>query len=281
MQIGGISVDLICDAHYKVDAGSLFGVVPREEWLNKQDIRIDKRNRIRLALHCLLIRTGGATILVDTGVGNRPDEERKGKFRYSTSKLMGRLRALDVSPRSVDFVVLTHPHFTSAGGTVRFNGRGELAPAFPNAHYLVQRPAWQEALRPNPRVCTLYRTEDLITLEKSERVELLDGDCEVVPGVHLKVTHGHCRGHQIVTVRGAGATVVYLGALAPTPFHLRIPTWVSAFDSFPDDTVRCKQEILSLAEHQGWILILPRWEKCPAVTVVRRSGKLELRPFRL
>ncbi|MCS7206550.1 MAG: MBL fold metallo-hydrolase [Dehalococcoidia bacterium] len=279
MRIGGVSVDLVCDAHYKVDAGALFGIIPREEWLNKREIRVDKRNRIRLAVHCLLVRTADATILVDTGIGNRPDEERKGRFRYSTSKLLGRLRAKEITPRAIDYVILTHTHFISAGGVVRFNARGELLPAFPGARYLVQRASWQEALHPSIRLQDLYRTDDLLVLERAGRVEFLDGDTEVVPGVYVKVTHGYCRGHQVVLVKAGGSTVVYLGALAPTPLHFLNPACVSAYDAFPDDTAACKREFLTLAERHGWILVFPFWGDLPAATVVRRNGHLSLRPY--
>ncbi|GBD11916.1 putative quorum-quenching lactonase YtnP [bacterium HR23] len=217
---------------------------------------------------------------MDTGVGNRPDDQRKALFRYSASKLLSRLREKGVTPRSVDLVVLTHLHFTSAGGAVRINARGELSPTFPNARYLVQRAAWQDALEPSERVRFLYRTQDLLALEEAGQVELLDGDSEVVPGVHLKVTHGHCRGHQILLLTAGATRIAYLGALMPTPFHLK-PTWVSAFDSFPDETARCKQEVLALAEREGWVLIFPRWPGCPSAVPERRNGQLGLRPFPL
>lgn len=281
MRIGGITVDLICDTHYKVDAGSLFGVIPKEEWSKNNFIRIDKRNRIRLGVMCLLIRTNDdTTILVDTGIGNKPDDFRKETFRYGTSKLMSRLREKGVSPRSVNYVVLTHLHFTSAGGVVRTNARGEVIPAFPNARYLLQRASWQEALQPSERLRSLYRLEDLTALERSGQVELLDGDTDVVPGVHLKVTHGHCPGHQIVVVATITTRLAFLGALVPTPFHLT-PAYVSAFDSFPDETVQRKKEILAVAEHDAWVLIFPRWDSCPAAVLRRRNGKLSLQPYQV
>lgn len=280
MRIGGITVDLICDTHYKVDAGSLFGVVPKEEWFRHRQICIDKRNRIRLGVLCLLIRTGDATILVDTGIGSRPDDLRKDAFRYGTSKLMSRLREKGVTPRSVNCVVLTHTHFTSAGGAVRSDAQGRLRPAFPNARYLVQKASWEEALQPSERVRSLFRTEDLTMLEQSGQVELLDGDRNIAPGVHLKVTHGHCPGHQIVVVTAGATRLAFLGALVPTPFHLAT-SWVSAFDSYPDDTVRCKREIISLAEREGWVLVFPRWEGCPAGVPRRVNGTWGIAPFRL
>ncbi|MFN3974588.1 MAG: MBL fold metallo-hydrolase [Dehalococcoidia bacterium] len=280
MRIGGLTVDLICDTHYKVDAGSLFGVIPKEEWFRCKNIRIDKRNRIRLGVLCLLIRTADTTILVDTGIGNRPDDFRKGAFRYGTSKLMSRLREKGVTPRSVDTVVLTHAHFTSAGGAVRSNAQGRLMPAFPNARYLIQRASWQEALQPSERVSSLFRKEDLLALEESGRLELLDGDRDIAPGVHLKVTHGHCPGHQVVVVTAGANRIAFLGALVPTPLHAETP-WVSAFDSFPDDTVRCKKEIIALAERQGWVLVFPRWETCPSGVPRRINGRLHIVPYRL
>jgi glyoxylase-like metal-dependent hydrolase (beta-lactamase superfamily II) len=280
MRIGSVSIDLLCDGYYRVDAGSLFGIVPKEVWSHTPGIRVDKRNRIRLALNTLLIRTRDATILVDTGIGGKADDKRKQDFRFRAGRLQRRLRELGVTPRSVSHVILTHLHFTSAGGATRHTPRGTLVPTFPAARYLVQKSAFQDAQNPSERSAPLYRREDFVPLEEAGRLEMLEGDCEVTPGVRLMVTNGHCPGHQIVLVQVGGMKVAYLGDLVPTPFHLE-PQWVSAYDSFPDDTARCKRDILNMAEKQGWTLLFPAWEQCPAALLRRRNGKLVREPIRL
>ena len=45
----------------------MFGVVPKALWEKK--VPADARNRIELAMNCLLVRAGGKRILVETGAG--------------------------------------------------------------------------------------------------------------------------------------------------------------------------------------------------------------------
>ena len=52
-----------------LDGGAMFGVVPKPLWQRR--IPADERNRIPLALRCLLIEAPQALVLVDTGIGNK------------------------------------------------------------------------------------------------------------------------------------------------------------------------------------------------------------------
>ncbi len=51
-----------------LDGGAMFGVVPKPLW--ERRIPADERNRIPLALRCLLIEHDAGLVLVDTGLGN-------------------------------------------------------------------------------------------------------------------------------------------------------------------------------------------------------------------
>src|SRR5256885_4627878 len=53
----------------------MFGVAPKPLW--ERRIPADARNRIPLALRCVLVEHDAGLILIDTGLGNKEDE----KFR--------------------------------------------------------------------------------------------------------------------------------------------------------------------------------------------------------
>ena len=105
---------------------------------------------------------------------------------------------MELAPKDIDYVVLTHLHFMHAGGGTRRVRNGDTVPTFPQARYLVQREAWEDALTPNELGKGSFRSEDYLPLEKAGQIDFLDGDYEIVPGVNIKVTGGHCRGHQVV-----------------------------------------------------------------------------------
>src|SRR5437667_12640076 len=52
-----------------LDGGAMFGVVPKPLW--ERRITPDERNRIRLALRCLLVEHDAGLVLIDTGLGNK------------------------------------------------------------------------------------------------------------------------------------------------------------------------------------------------------------------
>ena len=56
---GRTRVHLISDGTFKIDGGVLFGQVPKSTW---QDwMSADRRNRVKLNLNCLLVRSASAT----------------------------------------------------------------------------------------------------------------------------------------------------------------------------------------------------------------------------
>ena len=72
MKIGDVELVFLSDGAFRLDGGAMFGIVPKPVW--ERRIAADERNRIRLALRPLLIRTPDAAILVDTGIGQKWDE---------------------------------------------------------------------------------------------------------------------------------------------------------------------------------------------------------------
>src|SRR5690606_10065923 len=56
-----------------LDGGAMFGVVPKPLW--ERRIPADERNRIPLALRCLLVETTDELVLIETGLGNKESEK--------------------------------------------------------------------------------------------------------------------------------------------------------------------------------------------------------------
>ena len=118
----------------------MFGIVPRPLW--ERRIAPDERNRIPLAMRCLLLRGHGRVILVDTGLGHKSDA----KFRdiygvdHEHSTLEGSLAALGVTPDDVTDVAPDAPALRPRRRRDPAHGRaGALALTFPQAH--APRPA--------------------------------------------------------------------------------------------------------------------------------------------
>ena len=79
MKIG--NVEVLNDGFWRSDGGAMFGVVPRVMWERK--LPPDDRNRVSMALRCLLIQDHGTTILVDTGMGDKLSRATRMSLRSS------------------------------------------------------------------------------------------------------------------------------------------------------------------------------------------------------
>src|SRR5579863_8945138 len=81
MKLGEFEIEALSDGAFALDGGQMFGVVPKVLWEKKMPA--DSRNRVRLGLTCLLIRTGKQNILIETGIGSHFDEKMTDIFGVS------------------------------------------------------------------------------------------------------------------------------------------------------------------------------------------------------
>ncbi|MBI2935666.1 MAG: MBL fold metallo-hydrolase [Chloroflexi bacterium] len=265
------------DGVYRQDGGTLFGLLPKSRW--EQMVKADTRNRVRLGLNCLLIKTPGANILVDAGAGTKANEEKQELYALNSGKLMSSLRELGLSAKDIHYVVLTHLHFDHAGGATKFNRKREAVPTFPKARYVVQETAWKDAAHPNERGKDSYNPEDFLPLRERKQLELVNGDVELVSGVWLKLTNGHCRGHQMVFLNHAAKKLACFGDLVPTPYHIPIHH-IPADDQFPEETLLCKRELLKLAERDRWLIVFPHGYHIQAGYLERNGTRMAVQPVK-
>lgn len=266
---------VLSDGVFKVDGGAIFGRIPKTTWENF--VSTDRKNRVTLGLNCLLLQCNGQNVLVDTGVGPKDNFRDKELYGLVPSRLLRSLKGIGLGPRDINAVVLSHLHFSHAGGATRMDRVGDMVPTFPNATYYVQRASWDDAQSPALPHADVFRVEDFDPIAERDRLHLLDGDTELFPGLNLIVTEGHCPGHQIVVFSHGGERIVYLGDLVPTPHHLGIAV-ISSYDYEPEIIADQKQSILSDAEKQGWLMVFAHGNETRAGYLERRQDMAYLRP---
>lgn len=149
---------------------------------------------------------GPAKILVDTSFLSveRTWEIRRRKIvRGPHQELVAALAAAGTRPEEIATVILTHLHYDHAG-----NSR-----LFPNARVFVQREELRYALAPTSFDASAYFAPSLgVTPDwLGTKLELLDGEAEIAPGVRTIPTPGHTPGHQSVLVDTAGGRYCIAG----------------------------------------------------------------------
>ncbi len=285
-KVGGLSCHTLEGGLQHLDGGAMFGVVPRMLWQTR--IEPDERNRIPLAMRCVLVEHDDGLVLIDTALGNKEDAKFLDIYGVENQGLEGATQLEDALasagflPRDVKWVINTHLHFDHAGGNTTMDPdlendpRRHVRPTFSNATYVVQRGELEFARHTNERTRASYLPHNFEPIAAANRWRLLDGDAEVLPGISVRLTPGHVPFHQGVLLRDRGETALFVGDLFPTTAHLPLP-WIMGYDLEPLRTLESKRTILEEAVAGGWRLIFEHDPRVAMGTPVREGKGVVLR----
>ena len=269
MTLGDFEIHALSDGTFKLDGGQMFGVVPKPLWEKK--IPADSRNRIRLGLNCLLVRTGRENVLIETGIGGKFDARFADIYavEHSTT-LLDDLERHGLAPEKIDVVINSHLHFDHCGWNTRREGDRVVA-TFSRARYYVQRGEWEHALAPNERDRASYIAGFVRGAEP--QTMFLDGDQQVIPGIRVQVLPGHNRNMQAVWIESGGQRACFISDLVPTNAHLPYP-WIMAFDLYPMETLANKRRILPELLRDRALVVFPHDAETPWARLLERDGKI-------
>jgi glyoxylase-like metal-dependent hydrolase (beta-lactamase superfamily II) len=243
-QIGAVEFAVVNDGQYYYDGGAVFGLVPRMLW-ERVAGPLDETHRLTLGLNCLLLRSRGQTILIESGVGGKPGD-RDSASPAEQGTLMDSLAALGVTPEEIDIVVNTHLHADHCGWNTSLvtgkDGEDVLVPTFPNAKIIVSATEWDDAQHPNERTRATYLAKNLEPI--ADRLELMDGEHQITDEVIFVPVPGHTDGHSSVVVRSGQEWGVYLGDMAQHRVQLERTAWVSALDTLPLVAMETKKKLM-------------------------------------
>jgi N-acyl homoserine lactone hydrolase len=153
--------------------------------------------KIWIPINAWLIKSPQGNILVDTGAYA---EDMRAYWHDAAETVQTCEQALakeNLKPEDIDILILTQLHFDHA-----LNAR-----LFKNATVYVQKKEYDFMNNPHPMMAGLYNPEFIEGL----KLEIIDGEKEIVPGVEVIPVPGHTVGTQAVAVNTAKGLAVITG----------------------------------------------------------------------
>lgn len=261
-ELGDFECVAVADGSHDYPLKSFFANVPLaqvEAALRRRDQPIDV---ITTPYTYLVVDTGEHRVLVDMGAG---------KLGPKTGHLADNLRAADITPESIDTVVITHAHPDHIGGALDDQGR----PMYPNAQVYLWKGEWEfwtseRAFAKAPKHFVEAARHSLMPLQ--DRLHLVDEEGDVVPGIGVLAAPGHTPGHIVVSVSSGTARLLYTSDVVLHPLHLEHPAWTPVYDVMPEQAAASKRRIFDLAAKEGVLVQGQHFHPFPSVGKVEKTS---------
>lgn len=251
MKFGDFEIIAFVEQKFRLDGGSMFGVIPKTMW--QRLIPADENNLIPMVTNIFVLRAHGKVMIFDAGLGDTlTDREKKIYGTDGVSHMDAGLLEQGLSTDDVDYVILTHLHTDHSAGAVKLE-EGKLVPRFRNARYLVSDREWEVAMHPDERTSAVYIPDRLSALKESGQVDTIEIGSELFPGIRTVFTGGHTQGHFALEISSGSTQVFYYADIFCTSAHMRVP-FVPATDLFPLDTMAIKRKVLPRIVNQDVVM---------------------------
>jgi len=231
----------------------------------------------------LLVKTDGKLVLNDVGAGdfgNQGDDVFPG-LDHTTSRtnlVVPSLKAAGIEPEDIDIVLITHAHPDHITGL--HDAEGNLV--FPNAQYYVPQKEWDYWMSADPSAVEAealrHHLELLVRSARAafnaiqDRVTLVQGDEEVVPGVRFEPTHGHTPGHVMVSISAGDQKVYNISDVVVDPLFVEHPEWAPAIDMDAGQADEARRRFLARAAEENALVFAHHLGPFPNLGRIVKKG---------
>ncbi|MBA8924831.1 glyoxylase-like metal-dependent hydrolase (beta-lactamase superfamily II) [Kutzneria viridogrisea] len=252
-----------------------------QHWQDNRDLLVPDfwqpdTDQVLFSMQTWVLRSGGRTILVDTGIGNNKERPYMPLFAHLDTDYLGNLARAGVRPEDVDVVVCTHVHGDHVGWNTRLVDR-EWVPTFPNARYVFSRadfdywnPDNARTTRSGRRMQNVFE-DSVAPVHRAGQTVLWEEQYEIDGALRLTPAPGHTPGSAVLTLRSGTDQAVFVGDMLHSPVQLAVPDCGPSFDEAPAQAADTRRRVLGWAA-DNTALVLPAHFPGTGAAEVRRAG---------
>jgi glyoxylase-like metal-dependent hydrolase (beta-lactamase superfamily II) len=285
IELGGVTITRVEETHGPImPRRDFFPDLPDQAWEEHRDTlvpdHLDDNGIVHVAMQTWVLRSGGRTILIDTGVGNDKPRPAVGAWDHQQGDYLHRLAEAGVRPKDVDLVVNTHLHVDHVGWNTRLVD-GEWVPTFPNATYLMPKADfeyWDPARTPSVAegVNANVFEDSVAPVRDAGLVQLWENHHTIDGVLRLEAAPGHTPGSSVVVLRSGSDRALFAGDLVHTPLQISHPDHNSCFCVDPVASRATRRRLLAEAADTNGLVLPAHFSGHSAFEVERRGDAFAL-----
>ncbi len=228
----------LSEGTFTIDKTKLF--VPFDD--TKDSLHARSAGSLLVEVQPFVVITSKDILLLDTGLGF----EKNG-----TLQLHQNLMDAGINPSEVTKVLMSHLHKDHAGavGIERDGLGGRLS--FPNATYYVQRTELAFAFE---KGFPSFITDELVCLQNSGQVTLLEGSGTIDDYIHYEITGAHSPHHQVFWIKEEDKTIFYGADDAPQLQQMK-HKFAAKYDFNGKKAMELRQQWWERGEKEKWTFL--------------------------